>query len=78
MINLIKKVCRDTLTEPDGTTFCPARAMALAATATGLGLAVVDVVVHKRPFDLQAFGIGSGALFAGTGALLQMKKDTPS
>lgn len=77
MFNLIRKVARDTFTEPDGVTFCPARAMALGMTIAGIGLAVVDVVVHKHPFDLQAYGIGTGALFAGTGAMLQMKKDAP-
>jgi hypothetical protein len=75
MMNLLKKLFRDTFTEPDGVTFCPARAMALGMTVSGIGLAVVDVVVHKHPFDLQQFGIGAGALFGGTGAMLQMKKD---
>lgn len=78
MSNLIKKLFRDTFTEPDGVTFCPARLMAVGTVAAGIGLAVVDVVVHQRPFDLQAFGVGSGALFGGTAAMLGFKKDAQS
>lgn len=77
MINLIKKLCRDTFTEPDGVTFCPARAIAIGSAATGIGLAIFDVVGHGAHFDLQAYGLGSGALLAGTGVALSMKKDAP-
>lgn len=75
MIALIKKLFRDTLTEPDGVTFCPARAMALCMTVAGIGLVIFDVVAHQAHFDLQSYGIGAGALLAGTGGALGLKKD---
>lgn len=72
----MKKIFHDMFTEPDGVTFCPARAIALVMAVSGIGLAVYDVVVHKRPFDLQSFGIGAGSLLGGTGAALGFKKDS--
>jgi len=75
MMALIKKLFRDTLTEPDGVTFCPARAIALATALTGLGLMVFAVVVNHEHFDFLTFGGGAGALLAGTGAALGLKKD---
>jgi len=75
MKELIKKLFRDTLTEPDGVTFCPARAIALATALSGLGLAIFAVVVNHEHFNFLEFGGGAGALLAGTGAALGFKKD---
>lgn len=72
----MKKIFKDMFTEPDGVTFCPARAIALIMALGGVGLAIVDVVIHKRPFDLQSYGVGAGALLGGTGAALGFKKDS--
>ena len=41
-----------------------------------LGLSAYDVIAHNAHFDLQAYGVGLGALFAAVGAALGMKKDT--
>jgi hypothetical protein len=72
----MKKIFQDMFTEPDNKTFCPARLIALGLAVGGIALAVVDVVLHKRPFDLQAYGVGAGALLGGTGAALGLKKDS--
>jgi hypothetical protein len=39
-------------------------------------LAGWDVIVQHAHFDFQNYGIGCGALLAGVGAALGMKKDT--
>jgi hypothetical protein len=49
---------------------------AVLGTLQALALSAYDVVAHNAHFDLQAYGVGMGALFAAVGAALGMKKDS--
>ena len=73
----MNKVLTDWFTEPDNKTWCPIKAMSALGVMVYLGCAIVHVVVNKA-FDYQSFGIGFGALMAGSGSSLLMKKDTPT
>ena len=46
------------------------------AGGAALGLQIYVVVWKGQPFDLQAFGIGMGALCASVGAALNLKAKT--
>ena len=39
-----------------------------------IAIAGWDVMVNKKPFDPQQYGIGAGALFAGVGAMFGIRK----
>ena len=68
-------------TEVDNSTFDLSKILAAASVINALGLTIYVVAWKGQPFDLQAYGIGISALFAGTAALLKFKKesgDTPS
>jgi ATP-dependent protease HslVU (ClpYQ) peptidase subunit len=60
-------------TESDNRTHDIFRYLALATILTAIGLQIFVVVMKGQTFDVQQFGIGSGALFAGMGAALMMK-----
>lgn len=68
----LRNVLRQLVTESDNVTHDIYRYLALAAILTGLGLAIT-AVVKGQPFDMQNFGIGIGALFAGVGVALGLK-----
>lgn len=74
MIGTILNHC---FTEPDNKTFCPVRIVAFAGVATYFGLTIANYHQHAI-FDPQGFALGLGGLFAGVGAALKMKKDTPA
>ena len=63
-------------TESDNKTFDVARVLAALAIITGLALAIISVVYKNAPLNMQDYGIGIGALFAGVGVALGLKKDT--
>lgn len=60
-------------TESDNRTHDIFRYLSLLAIVTALGLQIYAVIWKAQPFDMQQFGIGTGALFAGMGAALMMK-----
>jgi hypothetical protein len=70
------KPLRDMLTGKDNETHDFMRWLGMLGGLTALGLQIYAVVSKGQPFDMQAFGIGLGALVAGVGAALGMKKDT--
>jgi hypothetical protein len=72
----MNKFLKHILTEPDNSTFCPARLVALAGSFQYLGLNIAHYIQHGI-FDPQAFAVGFGALLAGTGVALGLKKDSP-
>ena len=76
----MRKHIKDMLTETDNETVDVVRVLALLAIAIGLGLQVWVVIRWIGPapqaFDIQSFGIGIGATFAGVGAALKMKPET--
>lgn len=52
------------VTDDSNTTLQPAYVMGLIAFLIGMGLEIYCLIKHI-PFDLQAYGIGIGALIAG-------------
>lgn len=54
------------ITGDDNLTLEPSYAFSALAILIGLGLEVYSVVTGK-PFDMQAYGIGAGALLTGLG-----------
>lgn len=71
---MIRDVLRQLMTERDNRTHDIYRYLALLAIVVGLALNVY-AVVKGQPFDMQTFGIGTGALFAGMGVALGLKKE---
>jgi hypothetical protein len=71
----MRDVIRQLVTESDNTTHDLYRYLALASIVVGLSLMIYSVVVKGQPFDMQTFGIGVGALFAGVGVALGLKKE---
>lgn len=71
----MKQFLTNLFTEPDNQTWCIVKVLVALGTFTFLGLAIIHVV-HNHSFDPQAFGVGFGALLAGGGGSLMMKKDT--
>lgn len=63
-------------TEIDNQTFDMSKALAALSVLTALGLSIYSVVLKGEPFDMNQYGIGIAAVFAGTAALLKFKKDT--
>lgn len=72
MIEIFKQL----VTGKDNQTHDFLRWLGVVSGVTALGLQIFAVVHKGQPFDMQAFGIGLGALFAAIGAALGMKKDT--
>lgn len=64
------------LTGQDNQTHDVLRWVGLSGSLAALGLQIYVVAWKGQPFDVQAFGIGLGALVAAVGAALGMKKDT--
>jgi len=72
---MIRDVFRQLLTESDNRTHDIYRYLAMLSIVVGLGLNIY-AVIKGQPFDMQTFGIGTGALFAGVGVALGLKKET--
>ena len=71
-MNFLKNIS----TGKDNTTHDVARVLAILSFITGLGLSIYAVGWKGQAFDLQQFGIGIGAMFAGLGAALKLKENT--
>lgn len=67
---------QDITTGLDGKSYDVGRISAVVTVANAIGLSIYDVVWQHAHFDLQAYGIGAGALFAGLGALLKLKENS--
>lgn len=70
------KILTQLLTGKDGATHDVVRWLAVLSIVVGLGLAIYVVVWKSQPFDLQAYGLGIGAVFLGVGGALKLKADT--
>lgn len=68
------KWLQDMLTEQDGTTPCVVRIGATVGLCIGLALSAAGWYFGK-PFDVQNFGIGLGALLGSVGAALKWKPE---
>lgn len=71
MTNILK----DFLTEKDGESYCPARALLILGALAFIGLAIYNAMQGKL-FDPQAYGLGYGGLLAGGGGGILMKGKT--
>lgn len=71
-----KDIARQLFTESDNITHDLYRYLAVASIITGLGLQVYAIAWRGQPFDMQMFGVGVGALFAGVGVALKLKRET--
>ncbi len=72
---MLRDILRQLLTESDNVTHDLYRYLAVGCVVAGIGLAVYSVVVKDQPFDIQAYGVGTGALLAGVGVALGLKKE---
>lgn len=73
---MLRDVIRQLMTESDNVTHDLYRYLAILSIITGLALQVYSIGWKGQPFDMQTFGIGIGALFAGVGVALGLKKET--
>lgn len=73
---MLRDIFRQLVTESDNVTHDLYRYLAIASICTGLGLQVYAIGWKGQAFDMQTFGIGVGALFAGVGVALGLKKET--
>lgn len=64
-------------TEVDNRTHDLFKYLSCLTVLVALGLTCYEVISNGTAFDIQAFGIGMGAVLAGAGAALLMKKDSP-
>lgn len=76
------KWIKGALTESDGESYDHIRILAVLSVAIGLALQVWVVIRWIGPapqaFDMQNFGIGLGTMFAGVGAALKLKPESPT
>ena len=76
--SVLYKLVKDIFTETDNNTFDFVRILASIAVIVGLYLQVYSIVIQQHVFDMNTFGIGVAALFAGLAAALGFKKETTS
>lgn len=72
----MNKILRDWFTEPDNKTYCLVKAYSALGATCFLVYAGIHVYAN-HVFDYLAFGGGFGALMAGCGGCMMMKKDSP-
>lgn len=77
MVDKIRKLLTDMFTETDNFTFDISKVLGALSILGGIFLQGWDVIHNSIHFDMQTFGTGIGALFAGLAAVLGFKKDTP-
>jgi hypothetical protein len=77
MFESIKKLTKDALTENDNQTFEIGRILWAAAVVIGLMLETISVFTSFK-FDLQAYGIGVGALLGSGGVIVALKAKVES
>jgi spore maturation protein SpmB len=73
----MKKRLLQLITEPDNTTLCPVRILAIVGVLEFITLAAINFA-KTSAFDMQAFAVGFAALISGVGVALGLKKDTPT
>ena len=76
-MNSIKELLSNIFTEPDNATFCIVKVGAGLTVIYALAAASFHHFYLKEAFVIQDFGVGMGAVFAGVGVALGLKKDSP-
>lgn len=74
-MNLALKFVNDILTGIDGESYDLGRLLWVLAFLIGIGLEIYSVITGAK-FDLQAYGVGVGALLVTGGAALGLKSST--
>ena len=74
-MNIILKFINDILTGIDGESYDVGRLLWVLAFVIGMGLEIYSVITGTK-FDLQAYGVGVGALLLTGGAALGLKSGT--
>jgi hypothetical protein len=77
-MNWLRNLFHQWFTEPDNTTFCIMKALVVAISSSGIWLQIHDVVIKGHAFIFQDFCTGAGILFAGAGAALALKPNSPT
>lgn len=72
----LRELLQHLMTESNNITHDLYRYLSVLSIITGLGLQVYSIGWRGQAFDMQTFGIGVGALFAGVGVALGLKKET--
>lgn len=72
----MKQIARHAFTESNNETYDVVRILSGIVVLDCLVLASWSVIAQHHPFDVQAFGIGIGALFTGLGAALKLKPES--
>lgn len=68
ILTWLKSIFEDTNGVPDEARFC-----AVALVLAFIVLAGFDIIAHAHTFDMQAFGVGAGALSAGVGGWFKLR-----
>lgn len=76
-MNSLKELLSNIFTEPDNATFCIVKVGAGLTVIYALAAAFFHHFYLKEVFVIQDFGVGMGAVFAGVGIALGLKKDSP-
>jgi hypothetical protein len=71
----LKAIVTQLVTESDNVTHDLYKYLAIGSIVTGLGLQAYAIIGRGQPFDMQQCGMGVGALFAGVGIALGLKKE---
>lgn len=72
----MRKFLKDMFTEKDNATWDVAKVLAAGSIMAAIALAVYAVVYNHNEFNVQDYGIGIGALFAGVAVALGLKKES--
>jgi len=74
----MNKFIKDLLTEINGEKFDVARVLWILGVLVYIGLSIAAVIIKGQLWDPVNYGIGFGAVLAGGGAALALKKDAPT
>ena len=66
----------DMITGKDNLTVDLFRILSALSVLVALGLECYSVLIPGHPFDLQAYGVGVGAVLLSAGGALKLKADT--
>ena len=72
----IKKWLFDIFSEPDNSTICPIRLLAIGGFVWALWMSGFSVLILKTPFVIVEFGTAYGVMLAALGIALGMKTDS--
>ena len=72
----MKVMLKQLFTGADNQTQDIGRWLAALSGVSGIFFQGYAIIVHQAAFSMQDFGVGTGALAVGVGAMLKLKQDT--